>query len=320
MAGNVAAGGYALILMDMQMPGMDGVEATRRIRALPQGGTLPIIAMTANAFTDDRDRCFAAGMNDFIAKPIDPEIVFATLLKWLPLPAGPALQPARQAAGETPRTDAPAAVPGPDLALLERLQQLPGVDVARGLSMVRGKSGKYLDLLRSFLEGHAGDIEKLKAAIAGGDQELAVRLAHTLKGSAATLGIDHLAENAKHIEFALRTLTASSLSQADLAIDMAAIGQGFTALATVLAPPQVLAPTAAATVPTELLDRLEARLQDRDAAAVILFKEQAAPLHAALGPGCDVLAEQIGQFDFGAARDTLRSLRQAAGQRQDERP
>jgi two-component system sensor histidine kinase/response regulator len=265
-------------------------------------------------------------MNDFIAKPIDPEAVFATLLKWLPLATGPALQPARQAAGEASHNDAPPAVAIPDLALLERLQQLPGVDVARGLTMVRGKAGKYLNLLRRFLEGHAGDIEKLNAAIAGGDHELAVRLAHTLKGSAATLGIDHLAENAKHIEFALRTLTASSLSHADLAIDMTAIGQGFTALAKVLAsppvlaPPQVLAPTAAATVPTELLDRLDARLQDRDAAAAILFKEQAAPLHAALGPGCDVLAEQIGQFDFGAALDTLRSLRQAAGQRQDERP
>jgi PAS domain S-box-containing protein len=74
---------YDLILMDMQMPRLDGLEATRRIRRLPNGGTLPIIAMTANAFADDRSRCFKAGMNDFITKPVNPEILYTTLLKWL---------------------------------------------------------------------------------------------------------------------------------------------------------------------------------------------------------------------------------------------
>jgi CheY-like chemotaxis protein len=91
------AGGrdYDLILMDMQMPHMDGLEATRQIRALADRRRMPILAMTANAFAEDRARCLEAGMDDFITKPVDPDLLFATVLKWL------------RRAGEQPAVSAP---------------------------------------------------------------------------------------------------------------------------------------------------------------------------------------------------------------------
>jgi hypothetical protein len=79
----VANNDYRLVLMDMQMPNLDGLDAAREIRKLPQGAALPIIAMTANAFSEDRQRCLDAGMNDFISKPVIPEALYERLLKWL---------------------------------------------------------------------------------------------------------------------------------------------------------------------------------------------------------------------------------------------
>ncbi len=225
------SGNYALILMDMQMPDMDGVEATRRIRALPQGSSVPIIAMTANAFADDRERCFVAGMNDFIAKPIDPVIVFATLLKWLP--AQPLTERLAVAVPAVVKT-APTLADADQLACLEHLS---GFDVVRGLKAVHGNATRYLTLLQLLIEAHASDMNQLRASIVAGDRDTALRLAHKLKGAAATLGADALAEVAKRIELHLRNVADIDAADKVLQTDITALEQVFMALAAVLPAP-----------------------------------------------------------------------------------
>jgi PAS domain S-box-containing protein len=107
---------YDLILMDMQMPRMDGLEATRRIRQLPSGAVVPILAMTANAFAEDRRRCMDAGMDDFITKPVDPETLFSVILNWLSNP--PAVIVPEPAATRDEPVSPPALVAEPDKAIL----------------------------------------------------------------------------------------------------------------------------------------------------------------------------------------------------------
>ncbi|MBX3585914.1 MAG: response regulator [Ramlibacter sp.] len=184
----VRQGDYDLVFMDMQMPVMDGLAATREIRKIQRLRQLPIIAMTANAMEQDRQRCLDAGMNDAVIKPIDPQLLWAALLRWIPARAPQAGEPA-----------AGGAAPGPLLA-----RDIPGLDTALGLSRMSGKPPLYLAMLRRFCEGHGDLAVRIQAALAAGDPAGAERLAHTARAVAGNIGAVQVQQLAGDLENALR--------------------------------------------------------------------------------------------------------------------
>ncbi len=168
---------YDLILMDIQMPHMDGLEATKIIRSLSGWKTQPIIALTANAFTEDQSACFDAGMTDFLAKPIDTQKFFETLLNWLPKTHSeqtPAKTPARPRHKRTVK-----------LSANDRMAKIPGINLDYCLALINNDANKYLELISIFIETHQNDMDDFCSAFMIGNYTKAKRIAHTLKGSAA---------------------------------------------------------------------------------------------------------------------------------------
>ncbi len=192
------------VLMDMQMPVMDGITATREIRKNPRLANLPIIAMTANVMAGDREQCLEAGMNDHITKPLDPNQMIATLAKWI-TPTHPVALPSLHGAE---------VVQSPEV-----LPNLPGVRVAEGVRMMGGSVTAYFSILEKFRDGQQNTLAAIRSAIAADVWEDAERLAHTLKGLLGTLGAGKLQDKAAELEAAIRAKVNARIESLLPAVD-----------------------------------------------------------------------------------------------------
>jgi two-component system, sensor histidine kinase and response regulator len=177
---------FDAVLMDLQMPVMDGYEATRQIRA-GHSTTLPIIALTAHARAEDAERCRAAGMNDHVQKPIEPDLLFKALVHWIPARSVPELTAAKPTLGPTDMPDA-----------------LPGIELADGLRRVANNRALYRKLLQRFRADFARATADIRGHLADGNTEAAGRVAHSLKGVAGNVGARLVYESAGALEETLK--------------------------------------------------------------------------------------------------------------------
>ena len=191
---------YDVVLMDMQMPEMDGEAATREIRKNIQFADLPIIAMTASAMEMDRKRCIEAGMNDHISKPIDPDYLFEKLLQWVPPHKKKQFAEAEEAR-HTDHTKETPVEPETEGMEIDSLNAIEELDTKAGLRNVAGKREFYERLLKQFITGsETQTVQTIRNHMSSGDAESAERTAHSLKSMAGTIGATELQNLAQHLE------------------------------------------------------------------------------------------------------------------------
>jgi PAS domain S-box-containing protein len=285
---------YDCVLMDVQMPVMDGYTATRTLRKEDRFSDLPILAMTANATVEDKEKSLAHGMNEHIAKPISPRLLYEALLKWIPHGERSLPETYVQAGDRAKETEIP---------------ELPGIDAEAGIARMGGSVSSYLRLLTKFADNQSESIMEIEKAVTDGEGEVAVRLAHTLKGVSGSIGADALQKLATEME-------------AELKADATSLPEGMAATATEL--DRILGliraigsggkvtTGAGSKLPEDLVMRLQSlmeKLEEYDSEAEdvlfgILDEVKGSDVYAML----QGVKKQIGQYDMEAAAEELKPL------------
>ena len=333
---------FDLVLMDMQMPIMDGHQATITIRKNPAYQSVPIIAMTAHAMVEERERCASEGMVDHVTKPIDPDFLYRTVEKWgAPRRDADGRKPAAHATALAAPAAAPAPAHAPSAAVAVLVaapaaakdglpDNIPGMDVSSGLKRVVGNRKLFLTLLKKYVAGQCDAIDRIRAALVAEDRGTAERDAHTLKGVSGNIGAGAVEEIATRIEAAIHRGAALDAMEDDMLQCQGELDALIGAISTVLGiePPKVItaapAPVASASAPDSApaatntagsLDAIKGKINqlmdlmgEGDVGAVDLFEELQPALEAALGaPVIKSMAKSLDDFDFEVALETLRN-------------
>jgi CheY-like chemotaxis protein len=289
------------ILMDCQMPVMDGFEATRRLRADAAYSDLPIVAITANAMSSDREKCLLAGMNAHVSKPINVSEFYATLALWM--------KPVAEAAAAEVAA-VPGSVPLPSTALVEvkDIPELAGVDTAVGLAQVMGNIPLYFKVLKKFRDTLGRNFaQDFNQAIARGEQDMAVRLTHSMKGVSRTLGAYPLGELVAELEDAVRA-SDSPLVEERLSPVIAELERVMRGLENIDEPGRK-APEQASLSRHAIFNQLASLLRERDTAASECLPEFELALDTAdcRADGMEI-AQAIDRYDFALALTRLQAL------------
>ena len=289
------AGAYDCVLMDVQMPVMDGFTATGRIREQPRFENLPVLAMTANATVEDREKALNAGMNDHIAKPINPGALFSALLQWIE-------HRERDLSGLLELDEFDGA--GLDTVLPD----LPGINTGLGISRVGGNSNFYRKLLLTFVENNAETIHEIRTAFSAGEGETALRLAHTLKGVAGNIGAEALQDSAVQLEAALQQkpgeLPALLISQTENELNRVLAAIGSISGGVESAPIAV-----GGHIPQDIGEQLQGlldKLEESDTDAEDVLENILGQVHGTpVTPMLEGLEQRIGQYEFDEAAEQV---------------